>query len=70
MSPAAFAKPPKPPAAPAGPKSLSDTLTGDAKADYEAGKLLFSDGDYAGAEIKLQGAYDKSQEPRLLWNIA
>lgn len=69
-SPLARAKPPKPRAAPAAPKPLSDTLTGEAKADYEAGKLLFGDGDYAGAEIKLQSAYDKSQDARLLWNVA
>ena len=69
-SPGAFAKPPKAPSAPAGPKPLSETLTGEAKADYEAGKLLFGDGDYAGAEIKLQSAYDKSQDARLLWNVA
>ncbi len=65
-----YAKPPAHPAAPAGPKPLGDTLTGDAKADYDAGKLLIGDGDYAGAEIKLQGAYELSKDPRLLWNIA
>ncbi|HEY4158026.1 MAG TPA: PEGA domain-containing protein [Polyangiaceae bacterium] len=58
------------PASPAGPKSLSDTLTGDAKADYEAGKLLYGDGDYAGARVKLFAAYDLSHDPRLLWNVA
>ena len=55
---------------PAGPRPLSESLTGDAKADYDAAKLLVGDGDWAGAEIKLQAAYDKSAEPRLLWNIA
>lgn len=49
---------------------LSETLTGDAKADYEAAKLLVGDGDWAGAEIKLQAAFDRSADPRLLWNIA
>jgi hypothetical protein len=51
-------------------KPLAQTLTGPAKADYEAGKLLFGDGDYAGALIKLQSAYDLSHDPRLLYNIA
>jgi len=52
------------------PKSLSQTLTGTAKADFEAAKLLASDGDFAGALIKFQSAYDASKDPRLLWNIA
>jgi len=60
---------PAPPAAP-GPKPLSQTLTGEAKASYEAAKLLFGDGDFAGAAIKFQAAYDQSSDPRLLWNIA
>jgi hypothetical protein len=49
---------------------LGDALTGDAKAAYEAGKLLFVDGDFAGAEIKFNAAYDTSKDPRLLWNMA
>jgi hypothetical protein len=56
--------------APAGPKSLSDTLTDDAKADYESGKLLYGDGDYAGARVKFFAAYELSHDPRLLWNVA
>jgi hypothetical protein len=57
-------------AAPAGPRPLAQTLTGDAKAAYDAAKLLVGDGDFAGAEIKFKGAYDLSSDPRLLWNIA
>ena len=66
------AEPPPPPAAvvPKGPPSLADTLTGDAKADYESGKLLYGDGDFAGAGVKFQAAYELAQDPRLLWNIA
>lgn len=60
------AAPPPPP----GPKPLSETLTDDAKADYESGKLLFTDGDNAGALIKFQSAFDKSKDVRLLWNMA
>ena len=52
------------------PKPLSDTLTGSAKIDYDAGKLLFSDGDMAGALVKFKSAYDTSKDARLLWNIA
>jgi len=50
--------------------SLSDSLTGAAKLDYDAGKLLFADGDFTGAEIKFHAAYDLSHDPRLLWNMA
>ncbi len=51
-------------------KPLAETLTGNAKAEYEAGRLLYSDGDYAGASLKFQRAYDESKDPRLLWNMA
>jgi hypothetical protein len=50
--------------------TLSQSLTGSAKEDFEAGKLLATDGDYAGALIKFQSAYDKSKDVRLLWNVA
>ncbi|MFO0670684.1 MAG: PEGA domain-containing protein [Polyangiaceae bacterium] len=60
------ATPPAPPAPPA----LSETLTGDAKADYDAGKLLFGDGDFAGALVKFTAAHEKAKDPRLLWNMA
>ena len=66
---AATAAPPA--AAPApGPKPLADSLTGEAKAAYDAGRLLYGDGDFAGALVKLQAAYDIAQDPRLLWNMA
>jgi hypothetical protein len=52
------------------PKPLSQTLTGSAKADYEAAKELATDGDYAGALIKFHSAYDASKDPRVLWNVA
>lgn len=63
------AAPPSPPPAPA-IKPLAETLAPDAKADYDAGKLLFGDGDMNGALVKFQSAYDKSKDPRLLWNMA
>ena len=62
--------PPHAAAAPAGPPSLSDTLTGTAKADYEAGKLLYGVSDFGAALIKFNAAHDASHDPRLLWNIA
>jgi hypothetical protein len=55
-------------AAPARP--LSQVLTGAAKDDYEAAKLVYSEGDYVTAAIKFRRAYDVSHDPRLLWNIA
>jgi hypothetical protein len=51
-------------------KTLSQILTGTAKADFEAGKLLASDRDFAGALIKFSNAYEASKDPRLLWNLA
>jgi hypothetical protein len=49
---------------------LSETLTGEAKTDFDAGKVLFEDGDFPGAAAKFQQAYERSKDPRLLWNVA
>jgi|GEM_PF-1424381 hypothetical protein len=68
--PAAATVTPPAPAPPSGPKPLTDSLTGEAKAAYDAGRLLYGDGDFAGALVKLQAAYDMAQDPRLLWNMA
>lgn len=57
------------PATSAAPAPLSESLTGEAKDSYEAGKVLYGDGDYAGAVLKFQHAYDLSKDPRLLWNV-
>src|SRR5688572_33443050 len=54
----------------ADPAPLSEALTGDAKAAYEGGKLLYGDGDFAGARVKFQAAYETAKDPRLLWNVA
>lgn len=62
----AFAQQPKPLA----PPSLSESLTGTAKTDYEAGKLLFGVSDFAAALIKFSSSHDASHDARLLWNIA
>jgi len=52
-----------------GTTSLADALSGPAKADYEAGRLLFVDHDYAGALVKFRSAYEQSKEPHLLFNM-
>ncbi len=49
---------------------LNEALTGIARAEYEAAKILYQDGDYQGALNKLQVAFENSQDPRLLWNMA
>lgn len=49
---------------------LAESLVGSAKADYDAGRILYADGDYAGAALKWDLAYKNSGDPRLLWNIA
>ncbi len=75
-APAAPAAPTPTPAAPAAPtpaapvKSLADTLEGAAKDAYQAGRLLYGDGDFKGARVKFQAAFDQSKDPRLLWNMA
>ncbi|HEX3343838.1 MAG TPA: PEGA domain-containing protein [Polyangiaceae bacterium] len=61
---AAQAAPPK------HPRSLAQSLPPDARRDYDAGKLLFEDGDYATALLKYQAALDETHDPRLLWNVA
>lgn len=50
--------------------NLGSVLSGQAKVDYEAARLLYLDGDAASALVKFQSAYDLSREPRLLWNLA
>lgn len=57
----AFATPAKP---------LAQSLSGQARTDYEAGRMLFGDSDYKGAAVKFRSAYEESKDPRLLWNIA
>lgn len=52
------------------PASLSDSLTGMAKAEYGAGRILFTDGDYAGAKLKFERAFELSKDARLWWNVA
>ena len=54
----------------ASPAPLSAALQGKAKSDYEAGRLLAGSGDYAGALLKFQSAYEEAGDPRLLWNAA
>ena len=66
----AQAQQPAPSPPPAAPASLSESLKGLAKAEYEAGKILYGDGDYANARVKFQRAHDIAGDPRLLWNIA
>ncbi len=51
-------------------KPLSESLTGLAKAEYEGGRILYGDKDYASASSKFQRAYELSSDVRLLFNIA
>jgi hypothetical protein len=57
-------------ATPAPVPTLAESLTGDAKTDYEAAKIYFNDKDYGRAYLKFQSAYDRSKDGRLLWNMA
>ena len=49
---------------------LGESLSGEAKTDYESAKVLYDDGDFVGAGSKFQQAYDRSKDARLLWNVA
>lgn len=69
-APAKPAAPVKAEPTPAGPPSLAESLIGEPKADYDAAKLLYGNGDNAGALVKFTAAYAKSKDARLLWNIA
>ena len=57
-------------ATPPTPAPLTKSLTGEAKAAYDSGRLLFEDGDSPGALAKFSRAYDVSHDARLLWNMA
>ena len=52
------------------PKPLAQSLPQDARRDYDAGKLLFEDGDFATALLKYQAAFDETHDARLLWDVA
>jgi hypothetical protein len=41
-----------------------------AKAEYEGGRILYADKDYANAIVKFQKAHEIAGDARLLWNIA
>ena len=77
VAPAAFADDPAQPSTepkpaestPAG-ATLGETLTGMAKADYVAARVLYQDGDYASALVKFESAFAASKNPLLLWNMA
>jgi len=63
VTPSAYAQ--EPTAAP----QLADVLTGNAKADYVAGRVLFQDGDFAAASVKFKSALEQSKDERLYWNL-
>lgn len=52
------------------PKSLTQTLTGPARDDFDAARTLFTHDDFANAAIKFRSAYERSHDARLLWNVA
>lgn len=58
------------PSPPAPPRPLGETLTGQAKSDYEAALVLYKSGDFAGAGRRFSSAYEATWDVRLLWNAA
>jgi PEGA domain len=61
---------PPPTAAAGGLAPLSESLTGQAKDDYNAARILIGDNDFAGAQVKFAQALEHSGDLRLLWNMA
>jgi hypothetical protein len=51
-------------------RDLAQSLTGEAKREYELGRELYRGGDNAAALLKFRHAFDLSGESRLLWNVA
>lgn len=51
-------------------RPLAEALSGRAKLEYDAARILFDDDDYAGALVKFQNAFEYSGDVRLLWNMA
>lgn len=51
-------------------RPLAASLSPSAREAYNAARLLFGDGDYAGAALKFKEAYDSAKDARLLWNMA
>lgn len=49
---------------------LAESLSGEARGDYDAGRILFDDGDYEGAFVKFERAFREAGDERLLWNMA
>jgi hypothetical protein len=58
------------PPLPEPPRPLGETLTGQAKGDYEAALVLYKSGDFAGAGRRFSIAYEATRDVRLLWNVA
>ncbi len=58
------------PPTPSAVKPLAESLSGMARAEYEAGRVLYADKDFANAIVKFQKAHELSGDPRLLWNVA
>ncbi len=50
--------------------SLADSLKGEAKAEYDAAKVLYEANDLENALVKFRHAYELSNDHRLLWNMA
>jgi hypothetical protein len=65
----AAASPPKPPAKTAA-QVLAETLKGPARAAYDSARLLVTNGDFVSALAKFKEAYDTSNEPELLYDMA
>lgn len=52
------------------PSTLQNELSGPAREDYSIARALFEGGDFVASFAKFELAYERSKNPRLLWNMA
>jgi hypothetical protein len=57
-------------AAPPAPAPLAQSLTGQARADYDSARSLYAERDFAASLVKFTAAHAASKDARLLWNMA
>jgi hypothetical protein len=55
---------------PAEHSSLEATLPEAARANFDIAMILYEAGDFSGALLKFELAYNQSSDPRLLWDLA
>ena len=55
---------------PSRPEGVSDEADAEGRASFERGVAAYQAGDYPTARTELLRAYEQSQRPAILWNVA